>query len=76
MYNYYLDQILKAKHREADQRSKTLKRQSEAHKVRTDQLKHKYWSRVENFMYTVNSIGNTEPRAIFHLSEFQVESFL
>ena len=53
MYNYYLDQLNKKTEKENFEKSKSVKKQLEVHKKRTDQLKHKYWSRVENFMYTV-----------------------
>lgn len=54
MYGLHLHQLLERKQRAEDEREKDLQRQLLRHKERTEQLKNRYWSRVENFMYNVN----------------------
>lgn len=53
MYNLHLHQCLERRRREENDKENSLRRQLEVHKGRTEQLRNRYWSRVENFMYNV-----------------------
>jgi hypothetical protein len=53
MYNFHLHQCLEQKRKEEAEKENCLRKQLNQHKARTEQLKNRYWSRVENFMYNV-----------------------
>ena len=74
MYNYHLDQLNKIHQKENLEKSKSVVKQLKQHQQRTDQLKNRYWSRVENFMYNVNLKGDSKRKPLFNLSKLKIES--